>query len=971
MALGDGIRRNIKDVDPSERLALKDAIVEMHHRYFPGSPGDTPPGGVSWWFKQDEIHQATHVHGGPQFLPWHREITNRFEELIRQINPQLSLHYWDFKEDPRAIPNANLGSGATGTLNLFEPGFMGSPGIQENVNPDGGPIGEPWLSAGFYDPAAGTPPMPPHPESRENSDSPTDPPQFVMRPSNYPGAPPTPLITALQEMQILGLTTYGPGVSQNHSGDPAYEAIKPNFFRTAWENIHNRAHPYFADISPHDAFRDPFVFLVHSNVDRLYALWQCDPAHPERLDPNMVYGSESNLNVDVIAVGTHSTQNLTSLVEPWSTGQGDFGTIRPWEPTHENQGFPHDYHHLTVVSPPCYDTNPTTVRIVATENPGNVINFNDVPQGETASRAAVFEIFACGDVTLQVSVPPGAPYSVMNPPGSSVAAPHGSDRHRIARVWFQFTGTAPGASAAGSATIHCVETNQDFVFSLHANSIPRQTVAVMLVLDQSGSMDWLAGVDATTKRIDVLHQAAANFAQLVQANNGVGMVSFDQAAYPGVPVNPFTGIAGDPNLTATVNAINALQPQGATSIGNGVALGRNTLNPVSGYAKKAMIVFTDGLENTSQYIADVITSPDAQIFAIGLGTAQQVSAGALNALTSHTQGYVLLSGPLSPAIDDQFRLRKYFLQVLAGVSNTSVVTDPNGTIFPGTKVRVPFLLSEADIDCTAITLTDHPGLTFQIETPSGDIMTPASAPGLGAQYAVGTNMSYYRFTLPLALGAQPAHQGAWHAILEFDANKAGKEGASAKRGIRYSFSAQAFTNLRMNARLTQNSLEPGATLTIAAQLTEYGIPVARRAGVRAELERPDNTRATLMLPEVDPGHFEIAVVATIPGVYRIRVVATGVTMRSLAFTREQLLSATAILGGDNPPLTSGPSSKPHDEAVCRLLECLLGSFGPFLSKHEVDPKAVRHCIETWCKGRLAGPTPHELAEREGTARPPR
>jgi NADH-ubiquinone oxidoreductase-F iron-sulfur binding region len=46
-------------------------------------------------------------------------------------------------------------------------------------------------------------------------------------------------------------------------------------------------------------------------------------------------------------------------------------------------------------------------------------------------------------------------------------------------------------------------------------------------------MGWLAGVDATTKRIDVLHQAADNFVQLVQDNNGVGLVSFDQSAYPG------------------------------------------------------------------------------------------------------------------------------------------------------------------------------------------------------------------------------------------------------------------------------------------------------------------------------------------------------------------------------------------------------------------------------------------------------
>ena len=27
------------------------------------------------------IHQATHVHGGPGFIPWHREIVNRLDEL--------------------------------------------------------------------------------------------------------------------------------------------------------------------------------------------------------------------------------------------------------------------------------------------------------------------------------------------------------------------------------------------------------------------------------------------------------------------------------------------------------------------------------------------------------------------------------------------------------------------------------------------------------------------------------------------------------------------------------------------------------------------------------------------------------------------------------------------------------------------------------------------------------------------------
>src|SRR5919108_950605 len=105
MALGDGIRRNIASVEPKEREALRDALIELNRKKYDGTRDDTPvPGGVSWWFKQDEIHQATHVHKGPEFLPWHREIVNRLEDLLRQINPELSLHYWDWTQDPREIP---------------------------------------------------------------------------------------------------------------------------------------------------------------------------------------------------------------------------------------------------------------------------------------------------------------------------------------------------------------------------------------------------------------------------------------------------------------------------------------------------------------------------------------------------------------------------------------------------------------------------------------------------------------------------------------------------------------------------------------------------------------------------------------------------------------------------------------------------------------------------------------------------
>jgi hypothetical protein len=62
-------RRNIAHVPAVERRRLRDAIIGLNQRFY---PDDT----VSWWGKQIEIHRSTHIHEGPAFLPWHRELVN-------------------------------------------------------------------------------------------------------------------------------------------------------------------------------------------------------------------------------------------------------------------------------------------------------------------------------------------------------------------------------------------------------------------------------------------------------------------------------------------------------------------------------------------------------------------------------------------------------------------------------------------------------------------------------------------------------------------------------------------------------------------------------------------------------------------------------------------------------------------------------------------------------------------------------
>lgn len=125
MALGDGIRRNVATVSQQERDLLLDAILKLDTTKF-------YPDGVSFWDKQEDIHKNAHFHGvdvhsGPAFIPWHRVLVNRMEELIRQIHPELSLHYWDWTTDPRVAPG--------GGVALFTPNFMGGTG-----NPAGPPF---------------------------------------------------------------------------------------------------------------------------------------------------------------------------------------------------------------------------------------------------------------------------------------------------------------------------------------------------------------------------------------------------------------------------------------------------------------------------------------------------------------------------------------------------------------------------------------------------------------------------------------------------------------------------------------------------------------------------------------------------------------------------------------------------------------------------------------------------------------
>ena len=291
---GPTIRRNIAKVSQAERDKLRNAILELDRR--------TYPDGVSFWDKQDQIHQATHVHGGPAFIPWHRELVNRYEALLKLIDPTVALHYWDWQTDPRTSPD-----GAGGTVNLFSTGptgFMGSASGRAGPPLDG------LDNGGSF------------PGSRDDTGNPADPPREIRRNVDQ-GAPQLDSDAAIMA-----------------ADDGLPEAEQWRAIREAIEDAHNTAHGYIGGTigSAHSSFEDPFVFLLHANVDRLWAKWQREPGQEWRLDPARVYGDEG------------TDPRILENMQPWAGGTG----TRPWAPP-ENQQQSKNCKHPTIVEPPRYE----------------------------------------------------------------------------------------------------------------------------------------------------------------------------------------------------------------------------------------------------------------------------------------------------------------------------------------------------------------------------------------------------------------------------------------------------------------------------------------------------------------------------------------------------------------------------------------------------------------------------------------
>ncbi len=290
---------------------------------------------------------------------------------------------------------------------------------------------------------------------------------------------------------------------------------------------------------------------------------------------------------------------------------------------------------------------------------------------------------------------------------------------------------------------------------------PTRDVDVVVVLDRSGSMG-LPGRSGAPK-MDEAKQAAAMFVSLLTAaaSNRVGLVSFSTAATPDralANVNPGTknALVG-PIPPATAGQIGGIAASGMTTIGGGLqtAVGYFPVaSPTSN--TRAVLLMTDGLENTAPMIANVeplLTG--ARLNVVGFGTPASLNGPRLTTLARAHDGIYVRA-------DDGLTLKKYFALAFGRIFDLGTALDPEAILPAGQLSATPTdvdVCGESRLTVVLGWATANVPLVIAVRTPGGVTITAAS-PGIEA--ASGDTWQHLTVPLPFA-GEQ---DGRWEIIVE-------------------------------------------------------------------------------------------------------------------------------------------------------------------------------------------------------------
>lgn len=196
-----------------------------------------------------------------------------------------------------------------------------------------------------------------------------------------------------------------------------------------------------------------------------------------------------------------------------------------------------------------------------------------------------------------------------------------------------------------------------------------------LVLDRSGSMA------SGNKMADAQHGAVYWLEYCAAGTDLLSVIWYDHAIDR---ILNLTEVDTLPSLTPTINAINALAPRGSTNIRDGLFSGLDQIQSLpTRAAVQVTLLLTDGIHNTPTGSSASEVLPDfenggVRIYALGVGTPQEVDMNVLDELAEKTGGKSYAVGDNQASVVET-RMVEINAEVRGGIITTAPSLFPDST----------------------------------------------------------------------------------------------------------------------------------------------------------------------------------------------------------------------------------------------------------------------------------------------------
>ena len=397
----------------------------------------------------------------------------------------------------------------------------------------------------------------------------------------------------------------------------------------------------------------------------------------------------------------------------------------------------------------------------------------------------------------------------------------------------------------------------------------------VLVLDRSGSMDDPAG---ERQKIQVMRDAADLYIHLLRpalGNSGesdsIGFVKYNDSNSVYLPLDSVDdpSVAGSHMATAenqlsdsALTDANRLLPDDATGIGGAMNTAAGMFAPPSSDRRHVMVVLTDGIENRSPFIGDVIGPIQANdsslsLYSVGLG--DDYEADKLQSITNVGDGgYHQVSADLSGL--SIFDLENFYFKIFSHATDMDLNVDP--TFFVPVSGADPVIVDSARVTSSdrqaVFLLLESPVLrefyTLELIAPTGQVVKKdLLIAGRKVEHVQRHTYTVYKVALPDPrktkeyLGdwkVQLTPKGNWdpralNRLVDQKNSFVGLLDLNPKAGlVPIGFSSAVKSNYRMSVAANASNYKPGSEIRLVAQLTDRGVPVvSARVSVVVDIPR--------------------------------------------------------------------------------------------------------------------------------------